>query len=352
LRPLVEARFYEKLSGGLVKCTICPRRCVIKPGGRGLCGVRENVDGRLYALTYGRLTAMAVDPVEKKPLYHYWPGSITLSISSLGCSFKCPWCQNWHLSQPSKVDVEHLDYVEPSEVAEQAVRAGCPSISITYNEPLIWLEYDVDVAEEARKRGVEVVLVTNGYATPEALEELIPRLAAANVDVKAFNEETYRQYCKGELRDVLRTVAELKRRGVHVETTTLLIPGLNDGEEEVRALCRWLYDELGPDHVVHFSRFFPHFKFTHLPPTPLESLERARRIALAEGMRYVYLGNVPGEGGTTHCPSCGEAVVERLGYDITSWRLTPDFRCKRCGAKLPFKGRYEPTKRWLLTYLL
>jgi len=343
----VEARFYERLEGGLVRCTICPRKCVIKEGGRGFCGTRENRGGKLYSLIYGRLSALAIDPIEKKPLYHFWPGSATLSISSLGCSFKCPWCQNWHLSQPSRLSLEDLDFMEPSRVVEVALRYECPSISITYNEPIIWLEYSLDVAFEAKKHGVMTVFVTNGYISLEALDEAAKLIDAANVDIKAFNEGTYREYCKGELRDVLRAVAELKRRGVHVETTTLLIPGLNDGREEVEQLCRWLFDELGPDVPVHFSRFYPHFKFTHLPPTPIESLMRAKEVALKSGLRYVYLGNVPGgEGGTTYCPGCGKAVVERLGFEITYWGLRDDMTCTHCGYRLPFTGRYSPPRAW------
>jgi pyruvate formate lyase activating enzyme len=342
-----EAYFYRKLGNNVVQCTICPRKCVIKPGGRGFCNTRENRDGKLYSLIYGRVSAMAVDPIEKKPLFHFWPGSPTFSISSVGCSFKCPWCQNWHLSQPENINDVYTEYVSPEDVVMHAKSRGCPSISITYNEPIIWLEYDVDVAKIAKSEGLKVIFVTNGYISIDALSEVAKYIDAANVDVKGFTEDFYRKYCQADLKGVLEATAEMKKRGIHVETTTLLIPGLNDSAEELENLCRWHLDTLGPETPIHFSRFFPHFKLTHLPPTPIKTLVKAREIALSKGLKYVYVGNIPGhEGENTYCPNCKKPVIERVGFEVVGWRLNEEMQCLNCGEKIPIIGKYEKKYKW------
>ena len=350
--PAVEARFYESLGDGLVKCTICPRKCVMKPGERGFCGTRENRDGRLYSLIYGEVSASAVDPIEKKPLFHFEPGSLTFSISSVGCSFKCPWCQNYHISMARPEDYR-TTRMEPGEVVRLAEKYGCPSISITYNEPIIWLEYVEDVAKLAKAKGMKVVLVTNGYISLEALDAVSGLIDAANVDIKAFTEEFYRRYCKGSLSDVLAATEAMKEKGIHVETTSLLIPGLNDSEEEVRALCRWHLENLGPDTPIHFSRFFPCYKMAYKEPTPISTLEMARRIALEEGLRYVYVGNLPGNPGEhTYCPTCHKAVIKRYGFEIDEWNLDDEMRCPDCGTKIPIVGSFHRRRGWfpLLIY--
>ena len=350
--PAREARFYEALPDGVVRCTICPRKCVIKPGQRGFCGTRENRDGRLYTLIYGELSASAIDPIEKKPLFHFEPGSLTFSISTVGCSFKCPWCQNYHISQvlPEEYRTTHM---EPEEVVRLAKRYKCPSISITYNEPIIWLEFVEDVGKLAKHEGLKVVLVTNGYISLEALDAVAPLIDAANVDIKSFSPEFYRRYCKGDLEGVLKAVVAMKEKGIHVETTLLVIPGLNDNEEELRAFFKWHYEELGPDTPVHISRFFPAYKMLYKEPTPVSTLQKAYDIAREAGLNFVYVGNLPGNPGEhTYCPGCGEPVIRREGFDIVDWRLDEQMRCPNCGTRIPIRGRYHRRGGWfpLLIY--
>ena len=334
-----ESRFSEPFRDDTLRCIICPRMCVIKPGGRGFCDTKENRDGRLISLTYGQLSALAVDPIEKKPLAHFHPGSLAFSISSVGCSFTCPWCQNWHLSaaKPGELSTR---YVAPGEVVAMARRQRCTSIAYTYNEPLINLDYLEDVARLARKQGVKNVLVTNGYISLPALRRVVDVIDAANVDWKAFNEPFYRRHCGADLKSVLDATVEMKRRGVHIEVTFLIIPETNDGEDEMRKMTRFLVAELGPDTPLHLSRFFPHYKFSHVPPTPVETLVNARRIALEEGVRYVYVGNVPlTDYEHTLCHSCGRPVIERSGYTLTGWHLDDGNNCEYCGEHIPIVGR-------------
>ncbi len=337
----VEAMFYERAGDSRVRCKLCPWNCLLEDGKRGICGGRENRRGVLYAINYGKITALAIDPIEKKPLFHFYPGSPILSISTFGCNFQCPWCQNWHISRAS-LEESVYDEVEPQRVVEYAKRYGVPFIAYTYNEPLVWYEYVYDVSKLARREGMKNVLVTNGFVEEEPLEELLPYVNAANVDVKAFREEVYRKYIKGKLAPVLQNVETMHEKGVHVETTYLVIPGINDDLSEIRKFCRWVLDALGPDVPVHFSRFFPHYKMSHLPPTPLELLIKAREIAMEEGLRYVYVGNVPGhEGENTHCPSCKRPVIKRVGFEITEWRLSDENRCEFCGERVAITG-----ERW------
>lgn len=336
-----ESRFYETFSDDAVRCIICPRKCVVQSGKLGFCNVKENRDGRLVSLTYGQLSAIAVDPIEKKPLAHFLPGSRSFSISSVGCSFTCPWCQNWHLSA-SKPGELTTRYASPREVVAMARRQECASIAYTYNEPLINLDYVEDVARLARAQDIKNVLVTNGYISREALAKVVDVIDAANVDWKAFNAPFYREHCGGDLQDVLDATVEMKRSGVHVEVTFLIIPETNDDEDETRAMARFLVEKLGPDTPLHLSRFFPHHEFSHLPSTPVETLYRAREVALEEGVRYVYVGNVPlDEYGDTYCHRCGEKVIERRGYTISGWRLDEGNRCIKCGTDIPIVGKLE-----------
>ena len=336
-----ESRFYEPFGDDSVRCTICPRMCVIKEGTRGFCDTKENKDGRLISLTYGELSALAVDPIEKKPLAHFYPGSRSLSVSSVGCSFTCPWCQNWHLST-AKPGEQTTRYASPKEVVAMAQRQDCTSISYTYNEPLINLDYVEDVARLAHRKGLKNVLVTNGYISLPALSRVVDVIDAANVDWKAFNEPFYREHCSADLQSVLDATVEMKRRGVHVEITFLVIPETNDDEDETRKMARFMVEELGPDTPLHLSRFFPHHKFSHIPQTPVETLLIARRIATEEGVRYVYVGNVPyAEYGDTFCHHCGKHLIRRSGYTITEWSLDEENRCRYCNGRIPIVGRRE-----------
>ncbi len=336
-----ESRFMEPFGDDALRCTICPRMCVIKQGQRGFCDTKENKDGRLISLTYGLLSALAVDPIEKKPLSHFYPGSRALSISSIGCSFTCPWCQNWHLST-AKVGDHPLKYASPKEVIAMAQRQECTSVAYTYNEPLINLNYVEDVSRLARKKGIKNVLVTNGYISIPALDRVVDVIDAANVDWKAFNEEFYRKYCSADLQSVLDATVHMKDKGVHVEVTFLIIPETNDAEDETRRMAHFIVDELGPDTPFHLSRFFPQHKFNHVPPTPVETLVKARDIAMGEGVRYVFVGNVPlTDYDYTFCPDCSKAVIERKGYTVTGWHLDEGNNCEYCGSHIAISGKRE-----------
>ncbi|MFP3951401.1 MAG: AmmeMemoRadiSam system radical SAM enzyme [Candidatus Bathyarchaeia archaeon] len=337
----MESRFVEQLDDDTLRCTICPRMCVMKPGERGFCGTKENVNGRIVDLTYGMISALAVDPIEKKPLAHFHPGSLALSISSVGCSFTCPWCQNWHLSM-AKLEDSHTRYMEPDEVVDQAQERNCTSIAYTYNEPLINLNYVEDVSRLAHESGVKNVLVSNGYISERALGQVVDVIDAANVDWKAFNDEFYRKHCSGDLQSVLDATEYMHRHGVHVEVTFLLIPDVNDDVQETREMARYMVENLGPDIPLHLSRFYPQYKFKDVPPTPLNTLLHAREIALEEGLRYIFVGNVRGGGyEDTICPRCGTHVIGRSGYHITSWRLDEENRCQECGMRINVTGKRE-----------
>ena len=341
------AMFYEKISDNKVRCLLCPWRCIIDEGKRGLCGTRENREGNLFALNYGKVTAIAIDPIEKKPLFHWYPGSPILSISTFGCNFQCPWCQNWHISRAS-LETASYELMEPEKVVEIAVRYNVPSIAYTYNEPLIWFEFVYDVARLAKKENIKNVLVTNGYVEKKPLKQLLPYIDAANVDVKAFKQETYIKVIKGKLEPVLNNIVLMNENNVHVETTYLIIPGLNDDPEEIRMFAKWQVKKLGPDAPIHFSRFFPHYKMTKTPPTPVESLIKARNIAMEEGVKYIYIGNVAGhEGENTYCPSCGKLLVRRVGFEIIEWNITENLECRFCGEKIAIKGDRWAGKSYL-----
>jgi pyruvate formate lyase activating enzyme len=326
-----EALFYEKGDGGRTFCRLCPRLCSIRDGRTGFCRVRENRQGVLYTLNYGRVSSCALDPIEKKPLYHFYPGSFILSLGSVGCNLRCGFCQNWQIAHADPRTV-YLSPAEAVAAAREQVDRGYPNVGLafTYNEPFIWYEYVYDTARLARREELKNVLVTNGYVSEEPLRQILPYIDAMNIDVKGFTDEYYRGTCAGRLEPVVRTV-EIARRHCHVELTTLLVPGLNDSEEEIRRLVDWVAG-LDPDIPLHFSRYFPNFEFD-LPPTPLETLQRAREIA-REKLRHVYIGNAPELGGSdTLCPSCGEILIRRTGYRVQV-RGLEDGRCRRCGAEV------------------
>ncbi len=285
-----EASFYT-VSGEGVRCRLCPHHCLIKEGGRGICRSRECRDGTLYALTYGRPCALAVDPVEKKPLNRFMPGTFCLSLSCTGCNLSCRWCQNSDISQAAPEDVDGV-LLMPEKVVELCLKRGLPSIAFTYTEPLTWWEYIYDIAVLAHERGLKNILVSAGYVEKEPLRDLLPYLDAANVDIKAMDDGFYRSYCGATLAPVLENILAMVKAGVHVEITNLLIPGLNDAEDQVGTLCRWMVDNGLQEVPLHFSRYFPHYKMTEPGPTPRKTLFKARDLALSEGIRNVYLGNI------------------------------------------------------------
>jgi pyruvate formate lyase activating enzyme len=345
-RHTVPGRYWHRLDDGRIQCDLCPRYCRLRDGQRGMCFVRARRGDEMVLTTYGRSSGFCVDPIEKKPLNHFLPGTPVLSFGTAGCNLACRFCQNWSISKSREVDTL-ADEASPETVARAARDLGCASVAFTYNDPVIFLEYAVDVATACRVAGVRTVAVTAGEICAEPRREFYAAMDAANVDLKGFTEEFYRKVCGGHLEPVLDTLRFLKREtDVWFEITTLLILGENDSDAEIDALSRWVKDDLGPDVPLHFTAFHPDWKMLSTPPTPPATLTRARRIALANGLRYVYTGNVHDlAGGATHCPGCGEVVIGRDGYTLTAWRLTDDGRCTACGAPIP--GRFDgPPGRW------
>lgn len=323
--------FYAKGPEGRADCKVCPRLCNIKPGKRGFCRVRENRDGTLYATNYGQCSSYALDPIEKKPLYHFHPGSLILSLGTVGCNLRCGFCQNWQIAHEDP-PTSYLAPEQAVQLARQQRDKGypCTGLAYTYSEPFMWYEYVYDTARLAREAGLKNVLVTNGYVAEEPLRELLPYVDAMNIDVKAFTDDFYRSACAGRLDPVLRTV-EIAHRKCHVEITTLLVTGLNDSPEEVTRLADWLAG-LDPEIPLHFSRYFPNYKMD-LPPTPLDTLRRARETA-RQKLRYVYIGNAPELGASsTSCPGCGETLINRQGYRVRAGEMDGD-ACGACGEKI------------------
>jgi len=328
-----EAMLYEKLSKGRVRCHLCAHGCVIEEGRLGVCRVRQNVNGTLYTLVYGRTVSQNVDPVEKKPLYHFYPGSRAYSIATPGCNFRCPWCQNADIAQmPRERGLIAGNEATPEQIVADARATDSRSIAYTYTEPTVFFEYAYDTARLAHAAGMANIYVTNGYMTEEMLETFHPYLDAANVDVKAFRKETYRRYVRAGLQPVLDNMKTMKRLGIWLEVTTLVIPDLNDDPAELRDVAQFIARELGPETPWHISRFFPTYKMTDRPPTSVETLRRARQIGLGEGLRYVYLGNVDGESNTT-CHQCGQMLIRRHGYAIAENHVSDGY-CPTCGASV------------------
>lgn len=330
--------FYEKLEDGKVICQLCPHYCLIGEGKRGICGVRENRQGKLYSLVYGKVVSLAIDPIEKKPLYHFYPGSDAFSLATVGCNMRCLNCQNYSISQlpRERGEIEGKDYT-PESIVSQAKRSGCKSIAYTYTEPTIFFELAYDTSRLTQKELIKNIFVTNGYINKEALLKISPYLDAANVDLKSFSEDFYRKYCGGKLTPVLETLKLMKKMGIWLEVTTLIIPTLNDSEEELKRIAEFVVN-LGPDTPWHLSRFYPTYKLNDLPFTPTETLHLARQIGLKTGLRYVYTGNVPGdEGENTYCYNCGRVLVQRYGYRIEKFYLE-EGRCRFCQAKIDGVG--------------
>lgn len=333
-----EAMLYEKLPDGRVRCNLCAHRCTIAEGKRGICHVRENRGGTLYTLVYGRTITQHVDPIEKKPLFHFYPGSTAYSIATPGCNFQCRWCQNWQISQhPQERDFSAGTEASPEDVVARAIHSGARSIAYTYTEPTIFFEYAYDTAKEAHTAGLKNLYVTNGYMTGEMLETFQPYLDATNVDLKAFRDSTYRKYVGARLQPVLDTLKRMKSLGIWLEVTTLVIPGINDDPAELTDAVNFIVEELGVDTPWHISRFFPNYEMTDVPPTPVEKLREAREIGIEKGLRYVYSGNVLNDT-ETFCPSCGELLIRRSGMSVVENRIAPGGRCPDCGASIAGVG--------------
>ncbi len=333
------ARYWTSLGDDKVVCHLCPRECSLKPGQRGFCFVRQNIDGQLELTTHGRSSGFCIDPIEKKPLHHFHPGTSVLSFGQTGCNLGCKFCQNWDISKSSDVD-RVLHAATADDIAETAAGWGCTSVAYTYNDPVIFAEYAIEVAEAVHQRGLLNVAVTAGYINPEARKDFFAPMDAANVDLKGFTDTFYTRMTGGRIKPVLDTLRYLVHEtDVWVEITTLLIPGHNDGTDVLTDQCRWILNELGPDVPLHFTAFHPDFRMTELPSTPARTLVRARSIAIDAGLRYVYTGNVrTNHGGTTSCPQCQTTLIERDGYTIDSYQLTPDGHCPSCGLAIP--GRW------------
>ncbi|HHP7233050.1 MAG TPA: AmmeMemoRadiSam system radical SAM enzyme [Desulfobacterales bacterium] len=336
----MEAYLWEPAEEQSVRCNLCSHRCHIKTGKRGICGVRENREGVLNTLVYDKIIAHHIDPIEKKPLFHFFPGSLSYSVATVGCNFRCRFCQNADIAQmPGDRDGMILgERTTPAELVQAAVQGKCRSIAYTYTEPTIFFELAHDTARIARERGLKNVFVTNGYMTGEAVAMIRDVLDAANVDLKAFRDDYYRKQCKARLKHVTECLKNLKNAGIFVEVTTLIVPGLNDDTEELRDLADFLVRELGVETPWHISRFHPTYKLTDRPPTPVKTLLMARDIGLEAGLRYVYTGNVPGEDGEhTYCPECRRVVIERWGFSIRSYDLE-DGRCRYCRSPIDGVG--------------
>lgn len=329
---VVDTKYWHKLDDGRVQCDLCPRECKIHPGQRGLCFVRANLDDEVVLTSYGRSTGFCVDPIEKKPLNHFLPGTPVLSFGTAGCNLFCRFCQNWDISKSKEVDIMSST-ATPEMIAKAAADAGCKSVAYTYNDPVIFHEYAIDVAQACAEKGIKSVAVSAGYVMPEPRNEFYRYMDAVNIDLKAFSEDFYWKLTGSHLQNVLETLIYLKKEtNVWVEITTLLIPDKNDSEKEINELSQWVVSELGPDVPLHFSAFHPDFKMLDVPPTPKETLIRARDIAMENGVRYAYTGNVHHvEGDSTYCHQCGELLIQRDWYELTRWNLGTQGECKQCG---------------------
>jgi pyruvate formate lyase activating enzyme len=329
---VVATRYWEKLGNGRVMCNVCPNHCRLAEGQRGACFVRACLDGEVVLTTYGRSSGFCVDPIEKKPLNHYLPGTPVLSFGTAGCNLTCQFCQNWSISKSREVDTLS-DQATPERIADAAVALGSRSVAFTYNDPVIFMEYAVDIAKVCRARGIKTVAVTAGYMCDEPRREFYRHMDAANVDLKGFTPRFYEKICGAQLDNVLETLVYLKHEtDVWLEITTLLIPGENDSEEELQAITKWVMENLGPDVPLHFTAFHPDYKMMDKPPTPPATLTRAREIGRKNGLHYVYTGNVHDEeGGSTMCAQCGHRVVGRDWFTITEWNLDGRGACRNCG---------------------
>jgi pyruvate formate lyase activating enzyme len=328
------ASYWQRVRDNIVQCLLCPRKCILDVGQRGICTVRINKDGALYTLGYGNPIAVHIDPIEKKPFFHVLPGECAFSIAVAGCNMRCLFCQNWQISQAKPDEAENYN-MPPEEVVSQAKKSGCKFIVYTYTEPTVFYEYMLDIAKLAKKNGLKNGMHSCGYINPEPLKELLKYMDAVNVDLKGFNEAFYnRMGMMAQLAPVLETLKTIKKEGVWLELTNLIIPGQNDDPQEIKKMCLWIKENLGDEVPLHFSRFMPAFKLQNLPPTPIQKLEEAYRIAKNTGLKYVYIGNVPGcLEENTYCPNCKKLIIGRVGYQISENNLK-DGHCKFCGYKI------------------
>jgi len=340
-----EALLYDKLSNKKVRCNTCNRHCVISPHKFGSCKTRENRNGKLYSLEYGLISSLAVNPIEKKPLFHFWPGSDCLTIGSWSCTFVCPWCQNFDISKVP-LDPKKSLIMTPKELVDKTIENLCHGTSMSFSEPTTFLEYSLDVFKLAKKEGLYNTFITNGYFTPEALDLLIKSgCDAFNIDIKG-GKETVKKYCGADIEFVWQNTVEAKKKGAWVEITTLIITGVNDNEKCLREIAKKIYDEVGNDTPWHISRYYPCYKFTN-PSTSVETLEKASKIGKEEGLKYVYVGNVPGHKENTYCPDCGRVLIERFGFDVLSFNLTKNKKCPECGKKIPVVGKFiKKERKW------
>lgn len=328
-----EAMHYKKLGDNVVQCQLCPNRCTLSDLARGLCGVRINIDGKLYSLVYGKPVAIHVDPIEKKPLSHFLPGTTAFSISTAGCNLGCIFCQNWQISQVKPEEAEHYNF-DPERIVALAIENNSPTIAYTYTEPTIFYEYMLETAKLAKKKGLRNIMHSCGYINPGPLKELLKYMDACNIDLKGFSEDYYQQMCSGHLDPVLESIKNVKKAGVWLEITNLMIPGKNDDPKMIRQMCRWIRENVGPDVPLYFSSFYPMYKLQNVPPTPVETLEMAYKIAREEGLNYVYIGNVFGHiKEHTYCPKCGKILIKRLGYAIEENNIVGG-KCEFCGYKI------------------
>ncbi len=318
-----EAILYEKVDNAL-NCKICQRRCIISPGKTGFCQMRENVDDKIYSLNYAAVSSAAVDPIEKKPLFHFYPGSMVFSLGSVGCNFRCRHCQNWGISQAELENIPTRDML-PEDAIRLTKEYECKSIAWTYNEPTMWFEYTLDSAKIARKEDIKTIYVTNGYMSEESFQEIKPYLDAANIDLKGMTEKFYQDLCEARLEPVLDTIVKMHDAKIHIEITNLMIPGYNDSDEDIRSLVKFMADEVGVEVPLHFTRFFPQYQMQELPPTEIKYLEKAHKIARDAGMKYVYIGNVP---------TADETVIQRDGFSVMSDKIKETRKCPRCKADI------------------
>jgi pyruvate formate lyase activating enzyme len=337
--PPKEAMFYEQLPDERVKCKLCPWECTLKKEERGICGVRKNIDGKLVTLSYSRPCTIHIDPIEKKPFFHFFPGENAFSLATAGCNLGCKFCQNWEIAKVLPEDVNSF-YITPEQIINLAKKSGSKIIALTYSEPVVFYEYMLEIAKLARKNGLKTVVVSNGFINPEPLKLLCQFVDAIKVDLKSFNEKYYKEIVYGHLTPVLNTVKIIHQQKVHLEIVYLVIPKLNDDPNEIKQMCKWLKENVSSSIPLHFSRFYPQYKMKDYPPTPYSTLETLRKVALDEGMKYVYIGNVPpgSPGESTYCPKCKKLLIERAGYEVRK-NYIKNGKCKFCNS--PIYGVFE-----------